>query len=308
MDATDIRIVREMGLRPYGAKPRDPEAVREAEIARRLAVDVKTVKARVDRMREAGFLRGYQIVPNLRHLGLAAAGYLYRIADPDAKREALAHVGKTEALLEIHDFLGAHACVDVAFRNADELAGKLRAIGEITGDRAPERFYDRVLPTVPHALSPLDWRIIAALRGRADRPLAEVATEVGVTLKTVRRRFDRMAAEGSFFVVPMLDPARATGLLLFELLVYTIPDAPASTQAQVLAALDENYVYHYAPASRSLGNFDVLLFGESVAEVDRLREAARRVPGVARVDALLFQGWMDFSSWMDGRIAAEAEA
>lgn len=306
VDATDIRIVREMGLRPYGPRPQDPESVRDAAIARRLALDLKTVKARIERMSEVGFLRGHQIVPNLGHFGLEAAGYLYRITDADRKRDALKRIEVTDGLLEVHDFLGAEACIDLAYRSPDELSVKLREIGESVGDRAPVRFYDRTLPRVTRELSALDWRIIRSLRGRAHRPLAEVADELGVTLKTVRRRFDRMAREGSFFVAPMLDPSRATGLVLFELLVYTTPDAAHDTQRNVLSALDENHVYHYTPASRSLGNFDVLLFGESVATVERLRAAARSVPGVARVDPLLFQGWIDRSEWMDARIGAAA--
>lgn len=306
MDATDIRIVREMGIRPYGRSPRNPESLREAAIARRLGLDLKTVKGRIERMEGTGFLRGYEIVPNLGHFGMQGSGYLYRVVEPDAKREALKRVEPTEGLLEVHDFLGAEVCVDVAYRSPEELASKLKTLGDTMGDRSPLRFYDRVLPPVNRVLSPLDWRILQKLRGRAQRPLADVAADVGVTLKTVRRRFDRMAGEGSFFMVPLLDPSRATGLVLFELLVYANPDAPRETLERVLAVLDENHVYHYTPASRALGNFDVLLFGESVADVERLLLAAKAVPGVARVDSLLFRGWRDHSGWMDARIAEAA--
>lgn len=308
MDALDLKIIREMGIRPYGPRPQDIAAGEEAAIAKRLAIDLKTVKSRVARMEESGFLSGYQVVPNLGLLRLKATAYLYRIPDADGKAAALARVALVDGLLEVHDFLGTAACIDVTYASPHELASKVRLVSEFMRDPAPVRFYERHLPAVARDIGSLDWRLIQALRRRARRPLAEVADELGVTLKTVRRRFDRLAEEGSIFVAPMLDPSRASGLVLFELLVYTSPNAPTSTLGDVLRALDDNHVYHYVPASAALGNFDVLLFAQSVAQVEELRKRAKDVSGVARVDALLFQGWSDYSQWLDARIAERSAA
>jgi DNA-binding Lrp family transcriptional regulator len=46
-------------------------------------------------------------------------------------------------------------------------------------------------------LSPLDLRIIAALRGNVRRSASEIAKVIGVTTKTVSRRLDDMISEGS---------------------------------------------------------------------------------------------------------------
>jgi len=254
-------------------------------------------------MEEQGFIHAYQIVPNLGHFGLQAAAYLYQIPGADAKHDALKRAEGIAGLLEIHDFMGPQVCLDIAHASAEELAAKLRQASEITGDNAPVRFYDRHLPKVQRALSPLDWRILRALRGRANCPLAQIADEMGLSLKTIRRHFERMTSEGSFFLIPLLNPARASGLVLFELLVYTTPEAPASTLHDVLRGLDDHYVHHYVPSSKALGNFDVLLFADSTAQVEELRQRARATAGIARVDALLFRGWSDHSAWIDQRIA-----
>lgn len=308
MDALDIRIVRELGLRPYGAAPRDPESLKPAEVARRLRVEPKTVKARLDGMREDGFLHHFEAFPNFRHLGRAGSAHLFRIPDEDRRADALRRIEPIEGLMEVHSFVGGATCVDLAHRSPADHASKLRLLADFTGDAAPVLFYERHMPAVGSALSPLDWRILAALRHRADRPLADVAGEVGVSLKTVRRRFDRMAGEGSLFVVPVLDPSRAAGLVLFELLFYTAPDAGPGTLRAILAALDEHYVYHYVPSSQSLGNFDVLLFARSMATIEELRQKGRAIPGVVRVDSLVFRGWNDYSGWIDDEIAARAKA
>jgi DNA-binding Lrp family transcriptional regulator len=46
-------------------------------------------------------------------------------------------------------------------------------------------------------LTPLDFRIIASLHEDGRKPLAEVADEVGASMKTVRRHIERMRSEGS---------------------------------------------------------------------------------------------------------------
>ena len=56
-----------------------------------------------------------------------------------------------------------------------------------------------ILPTPPPApkesLSKLDLRIVKALESDARRPISDVAEEVGVTVKTARKRLDRMTEE-----------------------------------------------------------------------------------------------------------------
>jgi DNA-binding Lrp family transcriptional regulator len=199
-------------------------------------------------------------------------------------------------------------CVDMSHRGPEDLSRKLRLLAEFTGDTAPERIYERHMPSVERTLTRLDWRILKALRYKGRRPLAEVADEVGVSLRTIRRRFDRMATEGSFFVVPAIDPGKAPGMLLYELLFHLNPDAPESVPGQVLRLLDDRYLYHYVPSSKALGNFDILLYAESSGETEEVRQKVRSLPGVAKVTALVFRAWREYTGWIDGAIEERMRA
>ncbi|OPY32481.1 MAG: HTH-type transcriptional regulator LrpA [Methanomassiliicoccales archaeon PtaU1.Bin124] len=57
-----------------------------------------------------------------------------------------------------------------------------------------------IIPTPPHdpeeELTLLDLRIVKALHTDARRPLSDVAEEIGASVKTVRRRLERMEKEG----------------------------------------------------------------------------------------------------------------
>ncbi len=302
MDPLDVKIIRTMGLRPYGHSPQGTDRLKPSYIAARLGVEPETVKARLARMEKTGFIRFYQVYPNFRHFGLRASAYLFRIPDEDRKSEAIRRVEPIDGLVEIHNFLGAEMCVDLSYKAPLDLSKKLRLLADITGDAGSVHFYDRYMPEVERPLTALDWRILKALRYRARRPLADVAKETKVSLKTVRRRFDGMAEEGSFFIVPAVDPGKAAGIILYELLFYTNPDADRVTVDRILEKCAERYIYHYVPASQALGNFDVLLYAESTGEIEEMRLRGREVSGVARVSALVFRGWAEYTDWIDAAI------
>ncbi|HLE96798.1 MAG TPA: winged helix-turn-helix transcriptional regulator [Candidatus Thermoplasmatota archaeon] len=303
MDALDVRILRVMGVRPYDRRPKDPEVLKPPHIARELGLSVNTVKERIARMEADGVIAAYQIVPNFRHLGLAAYAHKFR-ADPSRKDAAVRAAAALDGILEVHDFIGPSLCVDFAHRgDADRLA-KIRTLAEATGDMEGVRYYERAMPPVSRELSTLDWRILQALRWRANRPLAEVADELGVALRTVRRHFDRMASEGSFFVTPLVDPGKASGLFLFDLICDLAPLGKREAIRTLIRTFDDRHVYAFEPAPESTAGFDMLLFARTSAEVEAVRREAAAVPGVVRAEANLFRAFLDESRWLDAAIAA----
>lgn len=282
--------------------PQDPNVFKPGWLAERLGVDVKTVKSHLATMEKTGFIRFYQVYPNFQHLGIEDSAWLFRSSDEDRKAELIRAVEPIEGLVEVHNFIGPQLCVDLSYSSAGDLAKKLQRLQQLTDDPSPVRFYERHMPKVDRQLSKLDWQVLKALRYRARRPLKEAAEEIDVNLRTFRRRFERMAREGSLFIIPAVDPSKASGLVLFELLVYTNPDANSSTIQRVLKITDDHYVYHYVPSSQGLGNFDILAFAETTGDVEALRQQARYVPGVAKVEALIFSGWNEYTQWLDKAI------
>jgi len=48
MDPLDLKILRTMGVRPYGPKPSDPDGLSFASVAKAIGVEPETVRARGD--------------------------------------------------------------------------------------------------------------------------------------------------------------------------------------------------------------------------------------------------------------------
>lgn len=308
MDGLDIRIIRAMGIRPYERTPKPLDVLQPAHLARVTGASVNTIKDRIARMMEVGIIAGYYAFPNLQHLGLRGEAYYLHFATQEAKDAALPKMKETEGLLELHDFMGKGACADLAFRDADALQRRLAFLRDASGDDAPQRFYEREMPRVERALTPLDWRILQALRAAPRAQPADLAAQVGVSARTVKRHLARMAAEGSVFLVPVVDPSKAEGLFVFELLVYLRPGEGPRPMNALRAAFDDEHVYAYVPASAALGHFDMLLFARTSAEVEAMRRRAEQVEGVVRAEAWLFRAFLTFPAWLDGAIAQAAGA
>lgn len=309
MDALDVKIIRAMGIVPYGPTPKGTDRLKPSSLARAVGTSVNTVKARVAALEKAGILAGYQLVPNLRHLGLAAAGYRLRVRRENRKNEAVTALQALPGLLELHDFLGPDLCADVAYRDDADQAAKIRRLVEITEDDPdPPLFYSRSMPPVKGALDALDWRILQALRWKANRPLSEVAKEIGVSHWTVKRRYESMARDGDFFQIPMINPGKAEGLVPFEILLFLKPGAQKEILGAVLKEFNSHAVYVNVPSSPEAGHFFVFLFARSTAEVDELVARARALPGVDRAEPMFFRGAFDKSQWLDELIDARAKA
>ena len=301
MDALDIQILRAMGLRPF-RRSSNADAIRPAHLARAVGITVDTVKDRVGRLEAAGVLAGYEVIPNLRHLGVEGAAYLVRAPDESTKEAVLAEASAVERILEVHDFLGQAVCVDFAFTGEGERDRVLARLEEITGAR-PLRFYGRDQPDVPRPLTPLDWRILRAMRGDARRSPGDVAEAIGVSAKTVKRRFERMADERSLFVYPKLDPSKAGGVILFKLLLHLDPAAGPDTVRAVSKALDASTLLSFVPESREIGSFDVVLVAQNAPGIDRLRREALAVPGVVGAEPWLLRGYWYRGEWIDRALA-----
>ncbi|MGQ0534471.1 MAG: Lrp/AsnC family transcriptional regulator [Methanobacteriota archaeon] len=305
MDALDIRILRTMGLFPYGKVPRGPDALKPGYVAKKIGVTPETVRERIQRMEKAGLIAGYQVYPNLRHLGLEASAYIFVVED-EAKLAGVPQAIKPiDGLLDAFYFLGPEMCVDLAYRGPRDRDRKLHLLSSAMGGAAMHEFYVQDMPRTEEPLSNLDWRILRALRGRARRPLVEVAEDVGVGYRTVKRRHDRMATQGDFFAVPLLDPGKEGGLLPVALLFYLAKDAPRRTPGEILKAYDDRFIQTTVPVSPALGNFDMMAFAESPADVEALRLRGMRIPGVEKVRALLIRGADDHSEWIDDLVEAK---
>ncbi|HEV8594193.1 MAG TPA: Lrp/AsnC family transcriptional regulator [Thermoplasmata archaeon] len=304
MDADDVRIFCELAF-PY-VTPRPPAEARRrpASIARKLGLDEKTVRLRVKKMEEAGFIKYYQATPDLALLGLRwLALDRYEAVNLATKYAVLEHIRGLPGVLEASDYLGPTLAISVAGASApilEQLGKDIAARFELRktdlgsgaiGDR-------RVRP------DRIDWRILERLRYDARSTHEDVAAALSITPRMAEYRIRRLHAAGAVQFRAVINPQRQEGLVFYELTV-TIE---RERRTAVVSGVKEKYgdqlwsVRETAPGVLLLN-----LFGFTLAEPEEAVMELLKVRGVRSCSILILKEIMEPArpNWIDALIRAE---
>lgn len=308
MDALDVRIVRELGIMPFSVWPHPPTALKPRAIAERLHVSVDAVKDRLRGLERDGVIRGYEIYPNFRHFGLQLASYRFRLTDEAKRVRATQDAENADGVFLITGFLGSDVCIDICHRSPQELQRRMSLLSRLMGDATPTAFYEYALPPVPRELSPLDWRILQAMRGDPRRSLDELADDIGVSGRTVKRRYERMAQEGAFDIVANFDPGALQGYTLFLLMLSLRPGATERESRSALNAFGDRWFYSWSPPGLPNSSIYAAMLGASMGEIEAVRREAETISVVARAETLVPVDLRSNARWIDEAIAERARA
>jgi DNA-binding Lrp family transcriptional regulator len=274
-------------------------------LARSLHTSPDTVKRRLAAMASAGIFHGTQVFPNPRLLGLRTASFHFRMGDAARKRVPRTKVSQLEGVLGVFDMIGGDRCIDVAFgddRSRDRLRDELSSLLGASSTH----FVDYATPPPARELSPLDWRLLEALRTKPSTDLETAAGACGVSLRTAKRRFDRMAQEGALDVIGLFDPGAFSGQLVVDLLFHLAPGAGKRELATVLNAFRSRWIAQWSPPDHRLGHLALVVVAASPREVEDLRREGESLTCVQRCDALILEAAEENWSWVDAEIAKRA--
>lgn len=237
VDELDRRLVREI-LAPR-RDHLDAERTPVKRLAKTLDVHRNTVGSRVRRLREAGVFLPPVLAVDPSVVG-HASGVLHMGAGEspagDVDRDALFALDGVEALLTSLEGWD----VPLHGRDPDEVRRRAEVVAAILDAETtrwvigPEEYE---VPEDPVEVTDLDARVVEAMLGDGRRAFREVAREVGVSPKTVRRRYRRLREAGALYFAPSgYEGARGATLVLVE--IDTGPP-PSRLKGPVLDLVDD---------------------------------------------------------------------
>lgn len=306
MDALDLRILATMGMDPWGGDPPEPGSLSPSFIADRVETTRETVRERVRRMEKAGVIHAYQVYPEPGQMGLDATAVRVEVPDRPADGGTVRTLALVDGVFEIHDLHDDSLTVGVGHRSADELDRRLDLVAEVTGDQDPDPIHTREGRTDLRDLTHLDWRIVRALRGDAKRSPSDVADEVGVSYRTVKRRIDRMVEEGSIFLAPVVDPSKIEGVLPFDLMLVLQDDVDDAAVSELVGLFPDRLVQRYVPPPEARWWVNLFCFAESIAEAEAMRKEAAESPAVKQAEMILTRATHE-TDWLDRVIDRRVE-
>ncbi len=186
MDSTDVHI-SQMLLTNSRTPYRD--------IAERLNLSVNAVHKRVQSLIEEKVIREFTARPGFAATG-AVIAVIHGRSDkrPEILREKL---GENKNIYWLCAASGGYLYIGVYLRSLNDLRPMLEYVQDNTGIADPKTTIMAEIPKIPDALDELDLGIIQSLSSDSRKPVAEVAEELGASVKTVKRRLEAMIRNGT---------------------------------------------------------------------------------------------------------------
>lgn len=213
MDETDLRIcvlLIQNARTPY------------RDMADRLGISVQAVHRRVQDLVDAGVLGAFRARVSAESLGAVSVDMLGVAGETDL--DILSErLKEDDRVSTIYASSGRTFFISGSLRSVSELGGYVERVSERAGMRDPivgilslGRVGDTTVGQgggADRSLTPLDRRIIAALRDDARRPVEEIALELRIASSTARRRLQRLMDDRLIDLTVDLYPGRMPGIV-----------------------------------------------------------------------------------------------
>lgn len=211
---------------------------------------------------------------------------------------------------------GKFLCIGAYLKNLNELVGLLQFVKKEAGlpepmariahaepmseHRRTASIPLQVAPNTPQStfLCDLDYKIIRSLKDDSRKAISDVATEVGVSAKTVRRRLTRMKKYNLIELGLEWYPDKSNDIITL-LDLHLKPNADMEILAyKMLRKYSPNVLFYWSFVNVP-NVLTYVVWTNSMSELQRLCENLEKEPGVAStVTNILYTGYI-FDTWRD---------
>lgn len=305
MDETDIQLCRLLFMnarQPYRA------------ISKALGISNQAVHRRVQLLEEQGVIRRYTVTLSDDF----ANAVRVRIGGPSTLtsfEELVDALKKDERTLRLvycsTDMVSVTALLK-RLEDLDDYLGFLkREVGMSTPKVAftgPGQFGDegvrRPMKRRPE-LTPLDYRIISALSRDSRKPVAELAEELGVSAKTVKRRLDRMVQESVLEFSLEYDPAASPSAFVYFWVQLT-PDADRARFISTFVKGYDRYILVVYPLTNIPGLLISILWAPTQKDVNDVETELMGDASVVYSRSNAIQALHFFDTWRERFVQEQA--
>ncbi len=309
MDAKDVRIFCEMAFKNPSVNSIVDRRISPTEIGRKVGLDEKTVRVRIKRMEEEGFIKYYQALPSLPLVGIGSLGWFrFGTLNLATKRNLVEHLKRAPNVLDAFDYLGNSVSAGLAGPTASDVQKaadstisnfELAVLGQ--GDR----------PVGRATLTPdrLDWQIIKELRYHAQAGLKDVAKALSITPRMAEYRISKLLEGEAILIRAIIDAKKQHGLVFFEVEC----SVAEGRQSQITAKLVELYGERLWSVQNLKGGVLLAsLFAFSLDETEDEAWKCSKLEGVKSTSLFVLKEMVEPNepNWIDGlidmRISASA--
>ncbi len=298
LDATDIMIFCEIAFKGLDYDSFTDRRVSPLAIGRKLRLDEKTVRARVKKMEDAGFIKYYQAMPSLALFQLKnMITYRFEALNIATKHRVIEHVQKLSFIVEAIDYLGQIISLSITGSSTD---GIDQAASELANRfELHKRFLGTGMIKEPVSMADrLDWQIIQKLRYDALSGAKELSKSLSITPRMAEYRIKKLLGSDMLLIRAIINSQKQEGLIFYELEI----SVDERKQYEVVKRLREIYAERMWSVRTLAGG--VLLanfFAFTLAEPEETYVNTFKIEGVRSCFLFIFKEVVEPKrpNWMD---------
>ena len=290
MDETDITLCRLLQ-----ADSRAPYH----ELADRLGLSINAVHKRIKELNEKGIIRAFRARPSLESAG-AVTVWVYGRSDSSDMDQVRTRLQNNDSTYWVALSGGGYVYVGGYLADISGLSEYSDFVKTQAGIAEPTIGLLPSMPKRPAAdnLRPLDHEIIGSLSRDSRKPLADIAKEIGVSPKTVRRRLDWMTEKRLIDLTIDWYPDESNDIIA----ICHIGLGPEADRMKLSYSLTErfgsNMLFSF-PFSNLPNQLAAFLWTNSMKQMEDLKEKMRNISGVKSVTLNVLQIGYMHDTWRD---------
>ena len=277
MDAKDVRIFCEITFKGLDYDSFTDRRVSPLAIARKLGLDEKTVRIRVKKMEDDGFIKYYQAMPSLALFQLKNINtYRFEALNIATKHGVIEHVREHTYILEAIDYIGQVVSVSISGTSSKEID---QGVSELTSRFELYKWIlgSRIIKEPTSSGDRLDWQIIQELRYDALSGVKELSKSLSITPRMVEYRIRKLLGSDMLHVRAIINTQRQQGLIFYELEI----SVDETKRYSVVKRLSEVYAKKlWSVRTLAAGVLLANLFAFTLAEPEEVYVTTLKLDGV----------------------------
>ncbi len=220
LDAKDVRIFCEIGFKYTDFNAPVERRISPSEIGKKVGLDEKTVRLRVKKMEEEGFVKYYQTIPNLALFNVRSTMFGFEASDISSKHEAIEALREMPEVVEIIDCVGEEFSATLAGTSNEEVQQLALETKNRLGLARALRVVDWPVITPGMTPSRLDWQIMQACRYDALCSATKIAEKLSITPRMVEYRISKLLESRTCFIKAMVDFQSQKGIIFCNMSIF----------------------------------------------------------------------------------------
>jgi DNA-binding Lrp family transcriptional regulator len=280
-----------------------PESIRwdvrepYSRIAKRLAVDEETVRRRLARLREAGIIGNFVLFLNPRLLDRKNALLYSESKDYASITQAISKLKLMDGIISLTSVHEAGLLVSIYYESESALARQVALIESIC-EAKTAMLWTAPYPQFAGDLTKPDWIILQALRKDPRRKLSDLASDLGISSRTINRRTKRLNDGNAMFLFLEFDLTKIEGLRYLLLVHCENKERKRETDKIILSRL-QNLIY----AETWAPNHSLFAFAcENILEADSISGWVRKINGMSDMKLGILKSRIHNLDWIDEEI------